>query len=134
MNQPLTESGWWELVGKLEFLNAEVQRLQLEMEDDIDLAVGAAVDGVEWPGVAYVGGRPFRDTDIAPDEISGSDGIITDNSTGGAKTWIKVVVTPGSEAVTYEDSAVFVDGRFPEDTEYFLRENTLSDIHVTRFG
>lgn len=87
-----------------------------------------------WTGVVYVAGRPFRDTDMVPDEISGSDGTITDNSTAGAKTWIKVDVSPAAEVVSYEDAPVFVSGRFPEDTEYYERAKTAGDIHVTRFG
>lgn len=87
-----------------------------------------------WSGVVYLAGKPFRDGALAPDEISGSDGAIVDNSTGGAKTWIKVCVNPYAEAVSYEDAPVFVSGRFPPDTEYYERAKTAGDIHVSRFG
>jgi hypothetical protein len=86
-----------------------------------------------WAGLVVVAGHRWRDEDLL-DDLSGSDSVITDNSTAEAKTWIKVVVTPGAEAVTYEDSPVFVAGNYPPDTEYYERALQAGPIHVTRFG
>lgn len=88
---------------------------------------------VAWPGLVVIAGKRFYDADLR-DDVSGSDIAITDNSTGGAKTWIKCVVTPLAEAVTYEDAPVFISGAYPPDTEYYERALQTVPIHIPRFG
>ena len=89
-------------------------------------------EGIGYPGYGHIGSRLFYDPDLAPNESQFRMGtIITDNSTGGAKTWI--VADLAADSMSYEDIGWPSDPHDPTKV-YAYRAHLAGPFEVHRTG
>lgn len=109
-----TDPKWvWQLKEQLNRIIDELARVEVRGDGTttrVEKGVVTAFGAGDFPGLVYVGGNRFYDAD----RITGADAVgeaIVDNSTDGAKEWLKVAVSAAaitdtaSLAVSYEDGA-----------------------------